>query len=271
MSARVIVTTSGKGGVGKTTSTANIAAALAKFGKKVVAIDADVGLRNLDVIMGLENRVVYKFIDVIEKTCKLSQALVKDKRVPGLYLLPAAQTRTKDAVNPEQMVALVEEMKPDFDFILLDCPAGNEGGFKNAAAGADEALVVTTPEIPAVRDADRIIGMLESMGKSPIRLIINRLRPNMVQDGDMLAKDDILDVLSIDLIGVVPEDESVIRSTNNGEPMTMTLDSPAAHAYLNIAERILGRDVPLMDLESYATRGFLSAIKRFFSGNKRKR
>ena len=271
MSARVIVTTSGKGGVGKTTSTANIAAALAKFGKNVVAIDADVGLRNLDVIMGLENRVVYNFIDVIEKTCKLSQALVKDKRVPGLYLLPAAQTRTKDAVNPEQMVALVEEMKPDFDFILLDCPAGIEGGFKNAAAGADEALVVTTPEIPAVRDADRIIGMLESMGKSPIRLIINRLRPNMVQDGDMLAKDDILDVLSIDLIGVVPEDESVIRSTNNGEPMTMTLDSPAAHAYLNIAERILGRDVPLMDLESYATRGFLSASKRFFSGNKRKR
>ena len=271
MSARVIVTTSGKGGVGKTTSTANIAAALAKFGKKVVAIDADVGLRNLDVIMGLENRVVYNIIDVIEKTSKLSQALVKDKRVPGLYLLPAAQTRTKDAVNPEQMVALVEEMKPDFDFILLDCPAGIEGGFKNAAAGADEALVVTTPEIPAVRDADRIIGMLESMGKSPIRLIINRLRPNMVQDGDMLAKDDILDVLSIDLIGVVPEDESVIRSTNNGEPMTMTLDSPAAHAYLNIAERILGRDVPLMDLESYATRGFLSAIKRFFSGNKRKR
>ncbi len=270
MPARVIVTTSGKGGVGKTTSTANIAAALAKFGKKVVAVDADVGLRNLDVIMGLENRVVYNFIDVIEKTCKLSAALVKDKRVPGLYLLPAAQTRTKDAVNPEQMVALCEEMKPDFDFILLDCPAGIEGGFKNAAAGADEALVVTTPEIPAVRDADRIIGMLESMGKSPIRLIINRLRPNMVQDGDMLAKDDILDVLSIELIGVVPEDESVIRATNNGEPMTMTLDSPAAQAYLNIAERILGREVPLMDLESYATRGFLSSIKRFFTG-KRKR
>ena len=168
------------------------------------------------------------------------------------------------------MIALVEEMKPDFDFIFLDCPAGIEGGFKNAAAGADEALVVTTPEIPAVRDADRIIGMLESMGKNPIRLIINRLRPNMVQDGDMLAKDDILDVLSIDLIGVVPEDESVIRSTNNGEPMTLTLDSPAAHAYLNIAERILGRDVPLMDLESYATRGFVSKIKQFFSG-KRKR
>ena len=270
MAARVIVTTSGKGGVGKTTSTANIAAALARFGKKVVAVDADVGLRNLDVIMGLENRVVYNFIDVIEKVCKLNQAIVKDKRVPGLYLLPAAQTRTKDAVNPEQMIALCEELKQDFDFVLLDCPAGIEGGFKNAAAGADEALVVTTPEIPSVRDADRIIGMLESMGKSPIRLIINRLRPNMVQDGDMLAKDDILDVLSIDLIGVVPEDENVIRSTNSGEPMTISLESPAAQAYLNIAERLMGREVPLMDLESYATRGFISKIKKFFSG-KRKR
>lgn len=268
--ARVIVTTSGKGGVGKTTSTANIAAALARFGKKVVAVDADVGLRNLDVIMGLENRVVYNFIDVIEKNCKLNQALVKDKRVPGLYLLPAAQTRTKDAVNPEQMIALCEELKPEFDFILLDCPAGIEGGFKNAAAGAEEALVVTTPEIPSVRDADRIIGMLESMGKSPIRLIINRLRPNMVQDGDMLAKDDILDVLSIDLIGVVPEDENVIRATNNGEPMTMSLESPAAHAYLNIAERLLGRDVPLMDLESYATRSLLSKLKNFFKKGKKR-
>ena len=267
--ARVIVTTSGKGGVGKTTSTANLAAALARFGKKVVAVDADVGLRNLDVIMGLENRVVYNFIDVIEKTCKLNQALVKDKRVPGLYLLPAAQTRTKDAVNPEQMIALCEELKPEFDFILLDCPAGIEGGFKNAAAGADEALVVTTPEIPSVRDADRIIGMLESMGKSPIRLIINRLRPNMVQDGDMLAKDDILDVLSIDLIGVVPEDENVIRSTNNGEPMTMSQDSPAAQAYLNIAERLLGRDVPLMELDSLATLTLWSKLKKLFSRKKR--
>ena len=265
MPARVIVTTSGKGGVGKTTSTANIAAALAKFGKKVVAIDADIGLRNLDVIMGLENRVVFNFIDVIEKNCRLNQALVRDKRVPNLFLLPAAQTRTKDAVNPEQMVELCEELKPDFDFIFLDCPAGIEGGFKNAAAGADEALVVTTPEIPSVRDADRIIGMLESMGKSPIRLIINRLRPNMVQDGDMLAREDILDVLSIPLIGVVPEDENVIKSTNSGEPMTMSSESPAAQAYLNIAERILGRDVPLMDLQAYSSQSFFSRIKKFFS------
>lgn len=264
MGARVIVTTSGKGGVGKTTSTANIAAALAKLGKKVVAVDADVGLRNLDVIMGLENRVVYNFIDVIEGKCRLKQALVKDKRVPNLFLLPAAQTRTKDAVNQEQMVALCEQMKPEFDFILLDCPAGIEGGFKNAAVGADEALVVTTPEIPAVRDADRIIGMLESMGKDPIRLIINRLRPGMVQDGDMLAQDDILDVLSISLIGVVPEDENVIRSTNNGEPLTLGSESPAAQAYLNIAERILGKDVPLMNLDVYAPHGILQWLKKIF-------
>ena len=264
MGARVIVTTSGKGGVGKTTSTANIAAALAKFGKKVVAVDADVGLRNLDVVMGLENRVVYNFIDVIEKNCQLKQALVRDKRVPNLYLLPAAQTRTKDAVNTEQMIGLCEQLRPNFDFVFMDCPAGIEGGFKNAAAGADEALVVTTPEIPAVRDADRIIGMLESMGKSPIRLIINRLRPNMVQEGDMLAQEDILDVLSIGLIGIVPEDESVIRSANNGEPMTLSANSPAAQAYLNIAERLLGHDVPLMDLEAYASRGLLYRIRQFF-------
>lgn len=276
MGTRVIVITSGKGGVGKTTSTANIAAALAKYGKKVVAVDADVGLRNLDVIMGLENRVVYNFIDVIEKTCRLEAALVKDKRVAGLYLLPAAQTRTKDAVNQEQMIELCEQLKnlelkddetgevSHFDFILLDCPAGIESGFKNAAVGADEALVITTPEIPAVRDADRIIGMLESMGKSPIRLIINRLRPNMVQDGDMLAKEDILDVLAIKLIGIVPEDETVIKSTNNGEPMTLSVESPAAQAYLNIADRIIGNDVPLMDLQAYASRGFMHWLKNLF-------
>ncbi|MBQ3377477.1 MAG: septum site-determining protein MinD [Synergistaceae bacterium] len=282
MSTRVIVITSGKGGVGKTTSTANIAAALAKFGKKVVAVDADVGLRNLDVIMGLENRVVYNFIDVIEKTARLEAALVRDKRVPGLYLLPAAQTRTKDAVNQEQMIELCEQLKnfevqdeqtgaiSHFDFILLDCPAGIESGFKNAAVGADEALVVTTPEIPAVRDADRIIGMLESMGKSPIRLIINRLRPNMVQDGDMLAKEDILDVLAIKLIGIVPEDETVIKSTNNGEPMTLSIASPAAQAYLNIADRLIGNDVPLMDLQAYASRGFMQWLKDLFRGKKRR-
>lgn len=261
---RVIVVTSGKGGVGKTTSTANIAVALAKSGKRVVAIDADIGLRNLDVVMGLESRVVYNFIDVIEKNCRLNQALVRDKRVENLFLLPAAQTRTKDAVTPEQMTGLCEQLRPDFDFILLDCPAGIEGGFKNAAAGADEALVVTTPEVPAVRDADRIIGMLESMGKSPIRLIINRFRATMVEDGDMLAREDILDVLSIKLIGIVPEDDTVIKAANRGEPLVYGPSSPAAQAYANIAARIQGEDVPLMQLDAYRSKGFFTGIKRMF-------
>ncbi len=264
LSARVIVVTSGKGGVGKTTSTANISVALAKTGKKVVAVDADIGLRNLDVVMGLENRVVFNFIDVIEKNCRLNQALVRDKRVENLFLLPAAQTRTKDAVSPKQMIELCNQLRLDFDFVLLDCPAGIEGGFKNAAAGADEALVVTTPEVPSVRDADRIIGMLESMGKSPIRLIINRFRANMVQDGDMLAREDILDILSINLIGIVPEDDGVIKSSNRGEPLTFGLNSPAAQAYANIAERLLGRDIPLMELDAGASWRFLAPIKRFF-------
>ena len=264
MGARAIVVTSGKGGVGKTTSTANIAVALAKAGKKVVAVDADIGLRNLDVVMGLENRVVYNFIDIIEKNCRLNQALVRDKRVENLFLLPAAQTRTKDAVNPEQMIELCEQLRPEFDFILLDCPAGIEGGFKNAAAGADEALVVTTPEVPSVRDADRIIGMLESMGKSPIRLIINRFRSNMVQDGDMLAKEDILDVLSVKLIGIVPEDDSVIKSSNRGEPLTFGQSTPAAQAYANIAARIMGQEVPLMNLDADKSWSLVDGLKRIF-------
>ena len=264
LGARVIVITSGKGGVGKTTSTANVAVALAKKGKKVVAIDADIGLRNLDMVMGLESRVVYNFIDVIEKNCRLNQAMVRDKRVENLYLLPAAQTRTKDAVTPEQMAELCEQLRPDFDFIILDCPAGIEGGFRNAAAGADEALVITTPEVPAVRDADRIIGMLESMGKSPIRLIINRFRAAMVQNNEMLSQEDILDVLSINLIGIVPEDDSVIKSSNRGEPLTFSPTSPAALAYENIAARILGEDVPLLQLDAYKSHGFFSGLKKIF-------
>jgi septum site-determining protein MinD len=265
LGARVIVITSGKGGVGKTTSTANIAVALAKSGKKVVAVDTDIGLRNLDMVMGLESRVVYNFIDVIEKNCRLNQALVRDKRIgENLYLLPAAQTRTKDAVSPEQMTELCGQLRPDFDFILLDCPAGIEGGFKNAAAGADEAIVVTTPEVPAVRDADRIIGMLESMGKSPIRLIINRFRAIMVQSNEMLSQEDILEILSIKLIGIVPEDDSVVKATNRGEPLTFAQDSPAAQAYSNIAARILGENVPLLHLDVNRSHGLFSSLKRLF-------
>ena len=264
MGARVIVITSGKGGVGKTTSTANIAVALAKAGKKVVAVDTDIGLRNLDMVMGLESRVVYNVVDVIEKSCKLSQALVRDKRVQNLFLLPAAQTRTKDAVSPDQMVELCELMRPDFDFVLLDCPAGIEGGFKSASAGADEALVVTTPDPPAVRDADRIIGMLESMGKSPIRLIINRLRIAMVQNSEMLSQDDILEILAINLIGIVPEDINVIKASNFGEPLTFSSSSPAGQAYKNIASRILGENVPLLQLDAYRSSGLFTSLKKMF-------
>ena len=262
MGARVIVVTSGKGGVGKTTSTANIAVALAKAGKKVVAVDTDIGLRNLDMVMGLEGRIVFNLIDVIEKNCKLSQALVRDKRVSNLYLLPAAQTRTKDAISPQQMEALCEQMRPDFDFVLLDCPAGIEGGFKNAAIGADEALVVTTPDPPSVRDADRIIGMLESMGKSPISLIINRFRMAMIKSGEMLSQNDILDALAIKLIGIVPEDLNIIKASNFGEPLTFAASSPAGQAYKDIAARILGENVPLMNMEAYQSNGLISGLKK---------
>jgi septum site-determining protein MinD len=268
VAARVIVVTSGKGGVGKTTTTANISVALARSGFKVVAIDADIGLRNLDVMMGLENRIVYTFVDVIEGTCRLQQALVRDKRVDSLYLLPAAQTRTKDAVSQEQMADLVAMLRADFDFILVDSPAGIEAGFRNAAIGADEGIVVTTPEVPAVRDADRIIGMLESMGKSPIRLIINRLRPHLVREGEMLDVKDVLDILAIPLIGIVPEDESVVKSANKGEPLTFSDVSPASKAFKNVAGRITGKEIPFMKLEEQRDGGFLSGIRRLFGMNR---
>lgn len=267
MDPRVIVLTSGKGGVGKTTTTANLAVALARSGHKVVAIDADIGLRNLDVVLGLENRIVYNIVDVVEGACRLRQALVKDKRVENLYLLPAAQTRTKDAVTPDQMVELCDQLRKEFDFVLLDSPAGIESGFRNAAIGADEALVVTTPEMSAVRDADRIIGMLESMGKSPIRLIVNRLRPRMVREGNMLDVEDVLDILAVDLLGVVPDDDSVVTSTNRGEPLTLNSVSPAASSLNNIARRLLGEEVPFADLNALDRPGFISRLRTAFGLN----
>jgi septum site-determining protein MinD len=263
MAARIIVVTSGKGGVGKTTTTANVSMALAKHGQKVVVVDGDIGLRNLDVILGLENRIVYNLVDVVEGNCALKQALIRDKRVDGLYLLPAAQTRTKDCVSAEQMKALCDELSPDFDFILLDSPAGIESGFRNASAGASEALVVTTPDVSAVRDADRIIGMLEAQGKEQIHLIINRLRPRMMRSGDMLGVDDVLDILSVGLIGIVPEDDSVVISSNKGEPLTLAPTSPAAQAFSNIASRVLGEEVPFLDIDSL-DRGFWANLRHFF-------
>ena len=249
MGARVIVITSGKGGVGKTTTTANIGASLAEKGHKVLLIDTDIGLRNLDVVMGLENRIVYDLIDVIEERCRISQALIKDKRCPNLVLLPAAQIRDKNDVNADQMKELISSLKDSFDYILIDCPAGIEQGFKNAIAAANEAIVVTTPEVSATRDADRIIGLLEAAGIKNPRIVVNRLRIDMVKDKNMLSVEDILDILAVKLLGVVPDDENVVISTNKGEPLVYKGDSLAAKAFKNIASRIEGVEVPLLDLD----------------------
>jgi septum site-determining protein MinD len=258
----VLVITSGKGGVGKTTSTANIGTGLASQGKKVVLIDTDIGLRNLDVVLGLENRIVYDLVDVVEGRCRVKQALIKDKRFEGLYLLPAAQTRDKSAVNPEQMIKLTKELKEEFDFVVVDCPAGIEQGFKNAIAGADKAIVVTTPEVSAVRDADRIIGLLEAADIKNPKLLVNRVRVDMVRRGDMMSMDDIIDILAIELIGVVPDDEKIVISTNKGEPAVNDEKSEAGKAYREITQRLLGKDIPILDLNS--DDGFMFKIKRLF-------
>jgi len=243
-----IVITSGKGGVGKTTTSANIGIGLAMLGKKVILIDADIGLRNLDVVLGLENRIVYNLVDVVEGNCRLKQALIKDKKFPELFLLPAAQTRDKDAVSPEQMKELCENLKEDFEYVIIDCPAGIEQGFKNAIAGADRAIIVTTPEISAIRDADRIIGLLEANEMKDHRLIVNRLRTDMIKRGDMMSVEDVIDILAIDLIGAIPDDENIVISTNTGEPIVVNQDVLSGKAYLNICKRIMGEDVPYLDL-----------------------
>lgn len=256
----VIVVTSGKGGVGKTTSSANIGTGFAMLDKKVVLIDADIGLRNLDVVMGLENRIVYNLIDVIEGNCRLKQALIKDKKFSNLFLLPAAQTRDKNAVSPEQMQKLCENLKEEFDYIIIDCPAGIEQGFKNAIAGADRAFVVTTPEVSAIRDADRIIGLLEANELRNSRLIINRIRTDMVKRGDMMSVDDVVEILAIDLIGTIPDDENIVISTNNGEPIVINHQSSVSgRAYFNICKRVTGEDVPYIDFN--AEKGLLSKLK----------
>jgi septum site-determining protein MinD len=265
MGARVITVTSGKGGVGKTTATANLAVALARLGKRVVCIDADIGLRNLDVVMGLENRIVYDLVDVVEGRCKLRQAMVKDKRVSDLYLLPAAQTRDKTAVSPQDMVALTNQLRADFDFIVIDSPAGIEWGFRNALAPADEVIVVTNPEAPAVRDADRIIGLVEAEERRvPTSLLINRARPDMIRKGDMLSVDDVLEILSIRLLGVIPDDELIIISSNRGVPLTLDDNKSAAgDAFRDIARRVAGEQVPMRDLSGTASGGVLRRLVRW--------
>ncbi|MHA6252121.1 septum site-determining protein MinD [Oceanobacillus sp. CAU 1775] len=259
-----IVITSGKGGVGKTTTTANIGTALALLEKKVCLIDTDIGLRNLDVIMGLENRIIYDIVDVIEGRCRLNQALIRDKRFDTLSLLPAAQTSDKSAVTVEGMKKIVAELKQDYDYIIIDCPAGIEQGFQNAIAGADRAIVVTNPENSSVRDADRIIGLLEQEDmKEPPRLVINRIRNHMMKSGEMLEIDDIVQLLSIELIGIVVDDEAVIKASNNGEPVALDPTSKASIAYRNIARRILGENVALQSLED--EKSVLQKFKSFFS------
>ncbi|MHC0037486.1 septum site-determining protein MinD [Pseudoneobacillus sp. C159] len=260
-----IVVTSGKGGVGKTTTSANIGTALALQGKRVCLVDTDIGLRNLDVVMGLENRIIYDLVDVVEGRCKTHQAMVKDKRFEDLlYLLPAAQTTDKHAVNESQMKKLIEELKQEFDYVIIDCPAGIEQGFKNAVAGADKAIIVTTPEKSAVRDADRVIGLLEKIEHvEPAKLIINRIRNHMMESGDSMDIDEIIHHLSIELIGIVADDDEVIKASHSGEPIALNPNSKAAISYRNIARRILGESIPLESLAS-ESKGVFSKLKKFF-------
>jgi septum site-determining protein MinD len=264
MTGKVVTITSGKGGVGKTTTTANLGVALARLGKSVVTLDADIGLRNLDVVMGLENRIVYDLVDVIEGRCRLRQALIRDKRLDNLFLLPSAQTRDKSAVNPTDMIRLCSELREQYDFILIDSPAGIEQGYRNAVSPADLVLIVTNPEVSAVRDADRVIGLVEAEGKGSPQLIINRLDAQLVQRGDMLDTADVIEILAIDLIGIVPEDPEILVSTNRGQPVALDGRSLAGKAFQNIAQRITGRDVPFVSLQPSG--GLLSRLRRAFSG-----
>ncbi len=265
MAGRVITVTSGKGGVGKTTFSANISAALAELGKKTVAVDTDVGLRNLDIVMGLENRIVYDLVDVVEGRCRLQKSLVRDKRIPTLHLLPAAQTRDKSAINPDAMEKICAELRHMFDFTIIDSPAGIERGFQNAVVGADEVVIITTPHVSAIRDADRVVGLLEAADKQHIRLVLNRLQPELVRRGDMLDVPDVLDILAIEPLGIIPEDESIVISSNRGELVALSNVSQAGQAYKNIARRLLGEDVPFLSLDD--STGLFKRLTRWFKSN----
>lgn len=264
MSGTVITITSGKGGVGKTTTTANLGVALAMLGQRVVTVDADIGLRNLDVVLGLENRIVYDLVDAVEGHCRLRQALIRDKRLSELFLLPAAQTRDKTAVNPAQMVELCDQLRPEFDFVVIDSPAGIEQGYRNAVTPADQVIIITTPEVSAVRDADRIVGLVEAEEKPSPTLIINRLNPTMVRRGEMLSTADVVEILAIDLVGIVPEDKEIIVSTNRGMPVALNGKAPSGQAFRNIAGRLLGQEIPFMPLKD--TSGVLGQLGRLFRG-----
>jgi septum site-determining protein MinD len=239
---RAIVITSGKGGVGKTTTTCNLGAAIAQLGMSVVLIDADIGLRNLDVVMGLENRIVYHVVDVVQGKCSVQKALIKDRRLENLWLLPASQTDDKDAVTPGDMKKLIAELKATYDYVLIDCPAGIEQGFKNAIAGADEAVVVATPEVSSIRDADRVVGLLAAQD-IPTRLIVNRISAHLVKKGDMLSQADVIEILALEMLGAVPLDEHVVASTNKGMPAVLEGKSHAAREFTRVAKRLVGLDV----------------------------
>jgi septum site-determining protein MinD len=263
---RIIVITSGKGGVGKTTVTSNLGAALARLNRKVALVDADFGLRNLDLLLGLEERVVYTALDVLAGECRLAQALVRDKRLEGLVLLPAAQNRNKEAVEPEQMKTIIAALAKGYDYIMVDCPAGIELGFRNAIAAAKEAVIVTTPEIAAVRDADRVIGLLEAEGISKINLIVNRVKPHMIEENKMMSVEDVLELLGVPLIGIVPDNELVIVATNRGEPLVVGhQDSIPALAFQNIARRLEGEKVPFLDF-TIPDGNLLTRLRRMFGG-----
>ncbi len=249
MSARRIVVTSGKGGVGKTTTTANLGAALALRGRRVVLVDTDIGLRNLDLVMGVEKRIVFDLVEVVEGRCQLRQALIRDKRFESLKILAAAQTRDKTAVSEEQMDKLMGELAKSSDYVIIDCPAGIEHGFRNAVAGAREAIVVTTPEVSAIRDADRVVGKLRER-ELPLQLIVNRVRPEMVKTGEMMSVEDVAEILGAEVLGVIPDDEGVIDTTNRGEPLVLDETQKLAAIYLRIARRLEGEELPLTDLES---------------------
>lgn len=245
MEGKVIVITSGKGGVGKTTATASIGAALALEGKSVAVVDMDIGLRNLDVVMGLENRIVFNVVDAVRDKCKIRQAAIKDRRIDSLYLIPASQSDNKDALRPEDMRQFCAKLRKEFDFVLIDCPAGIEQGFENSIAAADEAVVICTPEVSSVRDADRVIGLLYARSVTP-KLVVNRIVPQMVERGDMLSHEDVAEVLSIELIGLIEMDENVVVATNTGVPLVLRKDSKAGEAFRRIALRLNGRsDLPI--------------------------
>jgi len=262
MKGNIFVVTSGKGGVGKTTTTANLGVALARLGKQVALVDADIGLRNLDLVLGLEKRIVYDVVDLAEGRCLPRQALIKDKRLPGLFLMPAAQTKDKESVTEAQMAQVVHTLSADFDAVLIDCPAGIEHGFRNAVAGADEAVVVTMPEVSAIRDADRIIGML---GTRRVRVVVNRVRPEMVKSGDMLSVDDVKEILGREILGVVPDDEEVIDTTNRGQPVALDGTRRLASIYTIMARRLLGEDIPALEPQED---GLWNRIRRIMVGQR---